>query len=70
MKFKSIECDLTYDAHAGCFCPEGLLEFGDKCVPRSECPGLLCKLPADSGPCEYEDYAHAYSHFAPQCLEI
>ena len=25
----------------GCFCPEGMVEMGDTCVPPSECPGKV-----------------------------
>ena len=25
----------------GCFCPEGMVEMGDNCVPPSACPGTL-----------------------------
>lgn len=48
---QNIVCGLI--CSTGCFCPRGLVELGDKCVPPSECPSRLCRLPADPGPCEY-----------------
>ena len=27
----------------GCFCPHGLVELGDTCVPPTSCPGKLLK---------------------------
>ena len=29
----------TRQCVAGCFCPGGLVEMGDRCVPTSECEG-------------------------------
>ena len=28
----------------GCFCPHGLVELGDTCVPPTSCPGKLLQL--------------------------
>ena len=44
---------LLYFDFIGCFCPDGLVRIGDKCVLPTECPNSPCLLPADIGSGRY-----------------
>ena len=47
---------LLYTAHDSlfldCFCPEGFVDHGGRCIEAFECPGA-CLLPPDPGFCRY-----------------
>ena len=42
--------------HAGCACPDNMVQDGNKCMLPTECPNSQCLLPPDVGTGRYYTY--------------